>query len=71
VFTGLFLGELSVSGDVVAQVSAGEEIHYEIERFAVLEGEDHVYEEGMLELREEFAFVHYGFHAVFCNDSGG
>lgn len=50
---------LLVPRDVKAQVAAREEVQNEVEVFEVLEGVVKVYDEGMVEAGEKFAFVFY------------
>ena len=54
---------------MVSQIPAGQQIHDQVEGFAVLEGEDHVDEEWVLELGQQLSLIHHRFYAVFCNDS--
>ena len=68
--TGLFFGEAFALGEVVAEVSAGEEVHDKVEVLLVLEGEAHVDEVGVFELGEELAFVHDGVDGALGDDAG-
>jgi len=52
---------------MVAQIASRKVIHRQVEVLPILEGEVHVDQEGVVQLREDLALVHHGFHRAFGN----
>ena len=68
--TRYFFAESSVPADMVAQVSARQVVHHEVEVLSVLKRVIHVNNEEILELCENLAFVDHGLDAALRDDPG-
>ena len=61
---GFLLVEVPLIAEVVAEISAVEVIHHEIEVLLILEGVGDVDKEGVHQFAEEFLLVHHGSHRL-------
>ena len=50
---------------MVPEVSSFHEVEHEVKRVSILEGVVHVDDEGRVELRQQYTFVHHALHALF------
>ena len=55
--TGLLLAKELIEAEMIAKISSSEVLHDHVEVLAVLEGGDHVDDEGIAELVEDCFFV--------------
>ena len=51
---------------MISQISTIQEVHDKIKIFPILEGIIHIDEKWIIELGKNWSFVHYTFHASFC-----
>ena len=68
--TRYVFSESSVPADMVAQVSARQVVHHEVEVLSVLKRVIHVNNEEILELCKNLAFVDHGLDTALCDDPG-
>ena len=51
---------------MISQISTIQEVHDKIKIFPILEGIVHIDEKWIIKLGKNWSFVHYTFHASFC-----
>ena len=66
--TGLFFCEFSLLTEVVPQIPLRQVIHAQVQVISVLKGIVHVYDVGVVKLREDLALVNDGLDRAFCHD---
>lgn len=69
VLTRDFLGETPVPANVVAQVSARQVVHDEVEVLAVLERVVHVHDERVFQLRQDLPLVYHRLDTALGDDT--
>jgi len=67
---GLLFVEAALLANVEAEVAAVHQVNDQVEVVPVLKGVLHVDEEGVVELDEEFLFVHDGVDGALADDAG-